>query len=100
MFAGYRNGRGIFEPWYLERETNKGGEFKVGFMAPIVRDRVIDANRAELWRAQLERDRVEPEILAVVIGSVREGSFAYWDWVAGGGESQDYRKCSGAWSRT
>lgn len=83
-YAGYRIGRGIYEPWYLERETNKGGEFKIGFMAPVVRDRWIDANRAALWQAQLERRRVEPEILARVIRSVRDGSVAYWSWVAAG----------------
>lgn len=81
-FAGYRVGRGYFEPWYLERETNKGGEFKAGFLAPLAKDRSIDANRAELWRAQLERGRVEPEIRAMVIRSVRDGTVAYWDWVA------------------
>ncbi len=83
-FAGYRVGRGFFEPWYLERETNKGGEFKAGFIAPLVRDRVIDANRSELWQAQIERQRVEPEIMAEVIRYVREGSITYWNWVAAG----------------
>ncbi len=83
-YAGYRIGRGEFEPWYLERETNKGGEFKLGFMAPIVRDRWIDANRSELWQAQLEQRRIEPVVLAQVIYSVRDGSVAYWDWVAAG----------------
>lgn len=87
-FAGYRVGRGIFEPWYLERETNKGGEFKAGFMAPLVRDRWIDANRAELWQAQLEQRRVEPEIMAQIILFVRDGSVAYWNWVAAG---ENYR---------
>lgn len=91
-FAKYRNGRGIFEPWYLERETNKGGEFKAGFMAPIIRDRWIDANRAELWQAQLERRRVEPEILGAVIAAVRDGSVAYWNWVAAGA---NYRVAEG-----
>ncbi|WP_197525741.1 TolC family protein [Pseudobythopirellula maris] len=81
-FAGYRVGRGQFEPWYLERETNKGGEFKAGIVAPLARDRNIDANRAELWRSQLERGRVEPEIRAVLIGSVRDATVAYWQWVA------------------
>ena len=81
-FAGYRIGRGAFEPWYLERETNKGGEFKVGFVAPLSQDRAIDANRAELWRAQLETGRVEPEIRALVIRSIREANLAYWQWVA------------------
>lgn len=83
-FAGYRTGRGQFEPWYLERETNEGGEFKAGFVAPLSQDRWIDPNRAELWRAQLERGRVEPVIRARVIGSVRDGSAAYWQWVAAG----------------
>lgn len=84
VFAGYRIGRGIYEPWYLERETNKGGEFKAGFKAPIIRDRVVDANRSALWQAQLEQRRVEPAIFAQVIQFVREGSIAYWNWVAAG----------------
>lgn len=92
VFGGYRIGRGEFEPWYLERETNEGGEFKVGFRAPIIRDRWIDANRAALWQARLERRRVEPEILAQIILFVRDGSVAYWDWVAAG---RNYRIAEG-----
>ncbi|MEN0110823.1 MAG: TolC family protein [Planctomycetota bacterium] len=84
VFAGYRNGRGVYEPWYLERETNKGGEFKVGFVTPFARDRWIDPNRAEYWRSLLEQRRVEPEIQAAVIAFVRDGSIAYWEWVAAG----------------
>ena len=87
-FAGYRVGRGLFEPWYLERETNAGGEFKAGFMAPLVSDRWIDANRAALWQARLEQRRVEPEIMAVVIMSVRDGTIAYWNWVIAGANYQ------------
>lgn len=81
-FAGYRIGRGDFEPWYLERETNAGGEFKAGFVAPVIRDRNIDANRSRLWQAQLEQQRIEPVVRAEVIRSVRDGSITYWDWVA------------------
>ena len=82
VFAGYRVGRGVFEPWYLERETNKGGEFKAGFLVPLAQNRGIDENRAELWRSQLERRRVEPEIRALLIGSIRDATIAYWQWVA------------------
>jgi len=82
VFAGYRIGRGFFEPWYLERETNRGGEFKAGVVVPLARDRAIDSNRAELWRAQIERDRVEPAIRAMIIGSIRDATVAYWQWVA------------------
>lgn len=80
--AGYRLGRGSFEPWYLERETNDGGEFSVTLSAPIGRDQVIDSNRDKLWRAQLEQDRIEPVVRAQVIRSVRDGVIAYWEWVA------------------
>ncbi len=84
--AGYKLGRGSFEPWYRERETNDGGEFGLSIMAPIIRDRLIDEYRAELWRARLEQNRVEPEIQALVILSVRDGAVAYWDWVAAGAD--------------
>ena len=87
-YAGYRVGRGFFEPWYLERETNAGGEFKAGFMAPLISDRWIDANRAALWQARLEQRRVEPEIMAVVIMSVRDGAIAYWNWIIAGANYQ------------
>ncbi len=80
--AGYRLGRGSFEPWYKERETNDLGEFGISVIAPIGRDQVIDANRATLWQAQLEQNRVEPFIEAQLIQAVREGAISYWKWIA------------------
>lgn len=83
-FAGYRVGRGSFQPWYLERQTNEGGEFKAGFLVPLSRNRDIDSRRANLWRATYGRDAVEPDIQAQLIGFVQESAYAYWDWVAAG----------------
>jgi outer membrane protein TolC len=83
-FAGYRIGRGNFEPWYLERNTNDGGEFKSGVLIPLARNRDIDTRRAELWKAGLERQLAEPDIQAQLIGFVQESSYAYWRWVAAG----------------
>ena len=83
VFGGYRIGRGgLFEPWYLERETNEGGEFKAGFNIPLLRNREIDARRAELWRATYDRQRADPEIRSQLILFVRDGSVMYWKWVA------------------
>ncbi len=82
VFAGYRIGRGNFQPWYLERETNRGGEFKAGVVVPLSQNRRIDARRAELWRARIVRNRVEPEIQAELIAFLREAAFVYWQWVA------------------
>ncbi len=84
LFAGYRIGRGSFQPWYLERQTNDAGEFKAGVQVPLARNRNIDARRAELWKAGFERSLAEPDIQAQLIGYVQEASYAYWDWVAAG----------------
>ncbi|MFN8710687.1 MAG: TolC family protein [Planctomyces sp.] len=84
VFAGYRVGRGEFQPWYLERQTNDGGEFKAGVLVPLARNREIDARRAELWKSGLGRSLAEPDIQAQLIGFVQEASYGYWDWVAAG----------------
>lgn len=82
IFAGYRVGRGTFQPWYLERQTNDGGEFKAGASIPLLRNVEIDERRAAVWRANYGRQLVEPDIQAQLIGFVQEGSYAYWEWVA------------------
>ncbi len=82
IFAGYRVGRGTFQPWYLERQTNDGGEFKAGGSIPLLRNREIDERRANVWRADFSRQLAEPEIQAQLIGFVQEASYAYWEWVA------------------
>lgn len=84
VFAGYRIGRGEFQPWYLERQTNDGGEFKAGVLIPLARNRNIDSRRAELWKAGYGRTLAEPDIQAQLIGFVLEASYGYWDWVAAG----------------
>ena len=84
VFAGYRVGRGDFQPWYQERQTNGGGEFKAGVQVPLARNRDIDARRAELWKAGFSQSLAEPEIQAQLISFVQDASYAYWDWVAAG----------------
>lgn len=88
FFSGYRIGRGFFEPWYQERQTNDGGEFKVGFDIPLVRDHEIDQRRADLWRATYDRQLAEPDIRQQMIAFVFDATVAYWTWVAAG---QQYR---------
>ncbi|MEM8864058.1 MAG: TolC family protein [Planctomycetota bacterium] len=84
--AGYKLGRGSFEPWFLERETNDLGEFSIKMTAPIGRDVRIDENRSELWQAQVGRSRVEPIVRSQVIMAVQDGVKAYWDWIAAGAQ--------------
>lgn len=83
-FGGYRMGDGNFEPWYGERETNEGGEFKAGFAVPLWQNRRIDERRAQLFRTAFGVRIVEPEIQIQLIQFLRESGYAYWDWVAAG----------------
>lgn len=83
-FAGYRIGRGDFQPWYQERQTDDGGEFKAGVSLPLLQNVDIDERRAALWAAQYGRQLAEPEIQALLIQFVQDASYAYWDWVAAG----------------
>ncbi len=87
-FGGYRLGRGQFQPWYLERQTDKSGEFSTGIALPLARNVDIDSRRAQLWRTDLGRQLAEPEIQSQRIDFVRAASYAYWDWVAAGRAQQ------------
>lgn len=84
VFGKYRIGRGSFQPWYLERQTNDGGEFSTGFRLPLAQGRAIDYRRANLFRSMLGRDAAEPLIHEQLIEFVREASYAYWHWIAAG----------------
>lgn len=84
VFAGYRIGRGEFQPWYLERQTDKAGEFKAGVAVPLARNVEIDSRRAQLWRTELGQQLAEPEIRLQRIDFVRAATYAYWDWLAAG----------------
>ncbi len=84
VFAGYRFGRGDFEPWYLERNTNELGELKLGANWALLRGRDIDSRRVAVWQANLERQTVEPVILNRLIQTLRDAEVTYWNWVAAG----------------
>ena len=84
LFAGYRFGRGDIEPWYLERNTNAGGELKLGANWSLLRDREIDARRVALWQAQLQRNAVEPVVHQQLLQVFRDAEIAYWNWAAAG----------------
>jgi hypothetical protein len=61
------------QPWYQERVTDDGGEFKAGIQVPLAGNRAIDDRRAELWKAGLERQLAEPDIQAQLIDFVLVG---------------------------
>lgn len=79
--AGYRIGRGNFEPWYKERQTNDGGEFKIGIVQPLLQGRAIDPMRVELFQSNLRRQAVAPEIQNQILIAGQEAARSFWMWV-------------------
>lgn len=90
--AGYRVGRGVFQPWYLERETEKAGEFKVGLGQALLQGRAIDPQRVAVFQASIAQQAAQPVILQSILDSSRDAAMAYWQWVASGGVLQAQRE--------
>jgi outer membrane protein TolC len=82
--AGYRIGRGNFEPWYKERETNEGGEYKLAWQQPLLQGRALDPQRVEVFQSNLRRQAVTPEIQASLLQASLDAADAYWYWAASG----------------
>ncbi len=86
--AGYRIGRGIFQPWYLERETEKSGEFQLGWIQPLLQGRAIDPQRFAVFQASLARQAADPILQEAILGTSKQAVVAYWNWVAAGATLQ------------
>ncbi len=84
FFGGYRIGSGDFAVWDGGDETNDGGEFRLGFKLPLLRDRAIDKRRAELRKSEIAAFAAEPVVRERLLAFTRSASFAYWNWVAAG----------------
>lgn len=82
VFGGYRVGRGVFQPWYEERQTNEGGEFKAGLAVPLSRNVDIDARRAGVRKATISLAAADPRFRTAVIRTIQSGSEAYWQWAS------------------
>lgn len=82
LSAGWRVGRGDFQPWYKERETNEGGEVKLGFAQPLLQGRAIDPQRVAVFQATLARQAAEPQIQQAILDTAQEAATIYWVWVA------------------
>lgn len=84
LSSGYRIGRGEFQPWYKERETDEAGEFKVGWVQPILQGRAIDPSRVALFQANVKQQMAAPLVQREVLDSSNEAANAYWGWIHAG----------------
>ncbi|MCD0459598.1 TolC family protein [Roseiconus lacunae] len=92
LSAGYRIGRGYFQPWYKERSTDEGGEGKLTWIQPLLRGRALDAERVAVFQATLAQQAAQPQLLLQILQSSGDAVNAYWDWVASGATLQAQRE--------
>ncbi len=84
VFGGYRISDGVF-PTYEDKEfTNTGGEFRVGVLLPLLRNRSIDAARFGMTDSELAFQMSRIEVLLTKVRIQRQARIAYWRWVAAG----------------
>ncbi|GBF51150.1 TolC-like outermembrane protein [Leptospira ryugenii] len=91
FFAGYRMGRGNFPSYDLRRATNDYGEIRAGAIVPLVRNREIDKNRADIKKAEIDQKLAELSIRKLKIEVIREATKRYWKWVGAGQEYLVYK---------
>lgn len=86
--GGYRIGRGVYQPWYRERETETGGEFSMAWSQPLLQGRAIDPQRFAVFQASLARRAADPILQEAILNTSRDAVIAYWAWVAAGATLQ------------
>lgn len=91
LFGGYRLGVGKFAIYDGKSETNPGGEVRLGFNVPLLRDGPIDRRRANIRRAKLSVDAADLQIAQQRLESLKNASHRYWDWVIAGKRLAIYR---------
>ncbi len=84
LASGYRIGRGEFQPWYKERETNEAGELSLSWVQPLLQGRAIDPQRVALFQADLAVRMAAPIVQAQILEAALEAAKAYWEWVQAG----------------
>lgn len=92
LFGGYRNGQGNWPVYYQNYLTNSGGEYRAGLSLPLLRDRLIDKERAGLL-TKAETIRMKQQDAAVTkINVYQEAIKAYWQWVQAGLQVETFKQ--------
>jgi outer membrane protein TolC len=91
LYGGYRVSRGSFPIYEDKFYTNRLGEFKVGGLFSLLRDRLVDERRTRRAVAAGDLDVARFEAAATAIGVQRRATDAYQNWVAAGLRLHAYR---------
>lgn len=91
LYAGYRVSEGRFPIYEDKYYTNLAGEFRIGAVFSLMRDRFTDDRRTKLGLAKSDVDIARLEREMVAIGVQRRAIDAYQQWVAAGLRVAAYR---------
>lgn len=92
VFGSYRLSDGTFPIYENIYNTNQAGEFKVGGLLSLLRNRRIDQRRFEVADTRLASDAARLDVLLVQLKVQHEALMAYWRWVAAGREIAVYEE--------
>lgn len=91
VYSGYRVSGGDFPIYEDEAFTLDAGEFKVGAVFSLLRDRDIDARRARRQDSRLTLDQSELDAMLTRIRVQHDAMQAYVEWIAAGQALAVYR---------
>lgn len=92
VFGSYRASDGRFPIYENIFNTNELGEFKVGALFSLLKDRRIDKRRFSVEDARLAASQARLDVLLVQLNVQFEALRAYWRWVAAGREIRVYEE--------
>lgn len=92
VFGAYRLSDGTFPIYENIFNTNQVGEFKVGALFSLLRDRRIDQRRFGIEDTRLATSQAKLDIMLVQVNVQHEALRSYWTWVAAGNEIRVYEE--------
>lgn len=84
VYTGYRVSDGTYPVYEDQNITNAGGEYNIGVMFSLLRNRAIDERRFKVASSKLDRDIAEFDLLLTKISVQNDAMQAYMDWLAAG----------------
>lgn len=84
VYGGYRIAEGDFPIYEDKLFTNDGGEFSLGAMFSLLRNRAIDEERFTLMNSELQLNATELDLLLTKIAVQHQAMQAYAKWLAAG----------------
>ncbi len=84
VYGGYRVAEGDFPIYEDKLFTNDGGEFSLGAMFSLLRNRAIDEERFSLMNNELQLNAAELDLLLTKISVQHQAMHAYAEWLAAG----------------